>query len=44
MRKNNIDETIQTRIRNCIKYQIQKEFNENFEDVYKIINNLPSGV
>ncbi|CAK71158.1 unnamed protein product (macronuclear) [Paramecium tetraurelia] len=44
MRKYQLDETIQSRVRNYIKYQIDKEFQENSEYVQQIINDLPNGL
>ncbi|CAD8049826.1 unnamed protein product [Paramecium sonneborni] len=44
MRKYQLDETIQSRVRNYIKYQIDREFQENRESVYQIINDLPNGL
>ncbi|CAD8053888.1 unnamed protein product [Paramecium primaurelia] len=44
MRKYQLDETIQSRVRNYIKYQIDREFQENSESVYQIINDLPHGL
>ncbi|CAD8175837.1 unnamed protein product [Paramecium pentaurelia] len=42
MRQSQVDQQIQSRVRDFIKYQVEMESKENNEDVNQIINDLPN--
>ncbi|CAD8146963.1 unnamed protein product [Paramecium octaurelia] len=42
MKKGQLNQTIQNRVRNYVKHYIQTEFNENYGEVKEIISHLPA--